>query len=84
MGVNTNKTTRNKRYVSKNDTKLDDNDHLNFLQKGAQHITCYDCGKNGHYTGILECPKTNKNLEICQVTMKNDLNDEDSKGSNLG
>ena len=26
-----------------------------FVQKGAEHITCFDCGEKGHYKGSKEC-----------------------------
>ena len=43
------------------DTDSESEDEIAFVQKGAEHITCFDCGKKGHYKNSVECEKHKNN-----------------------
>ena len=40
------------------DSDSDFEDDVAFLQKSAEHITCFDCGEKGHYKNSAECKKS--------------------------
>ena len=43
------------------DIDSESEDEIAFVQKGAEHITCFDCGKKGHYKNRVECEKHKNN-----------------------
>ena len=50
----------------KQESDSESEDNVAFLQKGAEHITCFDCGEMGHYKNSVECknPKKKNGAQI--------------------
>ena len=47
--------------VARQESESESEDDVAFVQKGAENIPCFDCGKKGHYKHSTECEKSKKN-----------------------
>ena len=43
------------------DSESESEDDIAFVQKGAEHVTCFDCGKKGHFKNSVDCEKHKNN-----------------------
>ena len=48
--------------ASNRDSDSESEDDVAFVQKGAENVTCFDCGKKGHYKNSVECEKHKDNI----------------------
>ena len=66
--------------LSKQESDSESEDDVVFVQKGAENITCFDCGEKGHYRGSSECKKP-KNKDGAQLSLTDDVGVESDSES---